>query len=103
MRPYKIPKSNTWVDLDTIQSMSEPEVVLIHGSWINLTWQHAFRNGPDSIVICEQPEVLINPDQDKMFHQYEAEKNSDGEATMIPIIYEEVFKPFYEAWTGQKL
>lgn len=103
MRPYQIPKTKMWVDLDTIQSITEPRLEEARWPSIVLHWQHAFQ---DETSVCqwEQPNEPI-PDEDvrRMFRVNEITKNENGEPTMLPVIYEEVFKPFFEAWSGTKL
>lgn len=92
-----------WVDLDTIQSITEPCLVNIRTPYIVLHWQHAFQN-ETSVCQWEQPNEPI-PDEEvsRMYWHTEITKNENGEPTMLPVIYEEVFKPFFEAWSGTKL
>tara|TARA_R110002020_G_scaffold279104_4_gene494506 strand:+ start:120 stop:329 length:210 start_codon:yes stop_codon:yes gene_type:complete len=45
MRPYKIPRTRTWVDLDTIQSINEPFTWLSQST--RIAWTSAFRDGFD--------------------------------------------------------
>lgn len=104
MRPYQIPKTKTWVDLDTIQSITEPCLEEARWPSIVLHWQHAFQN-ETSVCQWEQPTTEV-PGFEKLAQScrvYEPTKNENGEPTMLPVIYEEVFKPFFEAWSGTKL
>jgi hypothetical protein len=94
MRPYKIPMTNRWVDLDTIQSINEP-VFEDHmgngGYFIVLRWQHAFRDMESKCSFQQEAEVKsvgVRPMLDE-----------DRNPSQLRIIREKVFGPFFTAWT----
>lgn len=99
MRPFKIPKTNKWVDLDTIQSINEPvseperSDLVSNFNWnIVLEWHHAFRDLPDFEVFSQKVELDDNV--------YRPTHDDNGEPDRLTEITNEVFKPFFEAWTG---
>ena len=100
MRPYNIPLTNVWVDLDTIQSINEPAL----GKYDNciLTWQHAFRNEPSSVNFGRDTQ----PGKDfsaKTLREFDAERarlEKEWLANGTRRYYEKVFVPFFTAWAG---
>ena len=87
MTPYKIPKSNKWVDLDTIQSIDEPSSWRNAGLEMLITWHHAFRDKPDVISLGTRHSM-----------GYYGE---DSLEDCIKELHEEVFKPFFNAWVNR--
>ena len=98
MRPYLIPKTNRWVDLDTIQEIREPvflDRLGYGGYFISLTWRHAFQD--------KDHEQLFNQDShrwhdDRGNSHVEPRKDELGRPDQLAVIREEVFKPFLAAW-----
>lgn len=96
MRPFKIPLTNRWVDLDTVQEIREPSLVNYMGSggyYIELTWQHAFRDDLSSKRF-EQPIDWNSPE-----HSFQ--KDSEGNPSELSRIHSEVFVPFFNAWRNR--
>lgn len=96
MRPFKIPLTNRWVDLDTIQEIREP-ALLDHtgcgGYYIELTWQHAFRDDLSSKCF-EQPIDWNSTGQS-------FQKDSEGNPSELSRIHSEVFVPLFNAWRNR--
>lgn len=115
MRPFHIPTRKTWVDLDTIQSIDEPKFLNIMGSgglFIELSWQHAFRDTSDRAlwevdwVSDRSKEFQPIPDgwkpmPDDHGRGIYIEQEGD-EPAKLASIRREVFVPFWEAWTGRR-
>lgn len=101
MRPYRIPHTNVWVDLDTIQSISEPAF----GKYENvvLRWQHAFRADPDEVNFGRQNGV----DHSKFkwdtpeYRAEEARVQKLWREHGLDQYHKEVFVPFFTAWAGR--
>ena len=85
MRPYKIPRTNTWVDLDTIQSIEEPCGYSV--SDVTLAWHHAFMDKPRWVDI-KNPNIK---------NEYDWNERRE----YLKEIHKEVFQPFFDAWTGK--
>ena len=101
MRPYKIPHTSRWVDLDTIQSIDEP----VLGAYENciLQWHHAFRDKPDEVNFGRE-EIMPDPKR-----QWSATTFREEMERLVAIwrkqgakkYYREVFVPFFTAWAGR--
>lgn len=96
MRPFKTPLTNRWVDLDTIQEIREPTLLDntgYGGYYIELTWQHAFRDDLSSRRF-EQP-------SDWYGTAHGFQKDSEGNPSELSKIHSEVFVPFFNAWRSE--
>lgn len=103
MRPYKIPTTSRWVDLDTIQSIDEPDFDVY--SNVYMEWQHAFRDKHDRIMLASVFEVTR---QTASFlgtsKEYSAEmdrREAEWKKTACARCKAEVFDPFFAAWVGK--
>lgn len=105
MSPYLIPGTGIWVDLDTIQSITEPRPGrdgLVHWDFaenVLLRWQHAYRYDLSQVVIkLDHPRESNDPDQDIS----RPLMGPDGRTLFRARVEDEVFKPFFEAWRARK-
>lgn len=100
MRPYKIPYTNIWVDLDTIQSIHEPAL----GKYENcvLRWQHAFRSDYDEVNYGRQNMVDTTKFEYGTDAYYDEKERVEKHWRQhgIDKCYREVFVPFFTAWAG---
>lgn len=98
MRPYKIPKANVWVDLDTIQEIQEPKFEDRMGSggyYIVLRWQHAFQDEP-------REHWFYQPANFEKGVGAEPVRDEHGEPSELAVIRREAFEPFLRAWSMPK-
>lgn len=103
MRPYQIPTTSKWVDLDTIQSIDEPGFDEYANVYIK--WQHAFRDKHDKIMLASvfEAEHRATPFQGTP-KEYSAEMDRRAEEwrkTACVRCKAEVFDPFFAAWVGR--
>jgi len=94
MRPYKIPKADIWVDLDTIQEIREPQFEDHMGSggyYIVLTWRHAFQDKPREFWFHQPANFEKNVGAEPL-------RDAEGNPSELAIIHKQVFQPFLNAW-----
>ena len=104
MRPYLIPKTNRWVDLDTIQEIREPVFLdrLGHGGYfISLTWRHAFQDRDHEQLFRQEP--IYTYDERTHLEVTSPKLDASGQPDQLAIITGGVFKPFLWAWTHGKV
>ena len=96
MRPYLIPMTNRWVDLDTIQEICEPIFLDRMGSggfYIYLKWYHAFRDTHSEHYFPQG--AVYGPSGSRPVPKTDDHGNPD----QLAVIYNDVFLAFFNAWT----
>lgn len=96
MRPYLIPRTNRWGDLDTIQEIKEPVFIDRMGSggfYILLEWRHAFQNDYTEHFFPQS--AVYGPSGTRPTPKCDERGNPD----QLTLIYNDVFTAFFNAWT----
>lgn len=96
MRPFLIPGTRKWVDLDTVQTIDGPRIK----SWAleaHIVLQHAFREGSDTISIQALRSEWFDPDPSGDDPAVLIE-GPDGVTHFETRVTREVLEPLLAAW-----
>ncbi len=102
MRPYLINK--TWVDLDTIQSIDEPEPSYNAPYQVEITWQHAFQDKPSKVYLRAPHPGWKDELEEKNHWSLTPDERREVDQARYAVWHGEVrtgvWQAFFDAWTA---